>query len=135
MIVTKKLLNSSNVIYIGFIPISSEDCKNESMNITKQQIENIMFPEVLSNLQYEFKSWNEKLYRLRPKSMFRLAKLGVLPSIFLDLKDYVPLCESCMFGTSRKNQLITNGNKSGSIRNETDNKPGYGVSVDQIQSD
>ena len=67
--------------------------------------------------------------------MFRLAKLGVLPSIFIDLKDDVPLCESCMFGTSRRSQLRTNGDKSGSIRNETDNKPGSGVSVDQIQSD
>ena len=61
--------------------------------------------------------------------MFRLAKLGVLPSIFIDLKDDVPICESYIFGTSRRIQLRTNGDKSGSIRNETDNKPGYGVSV------
>ena len=33
-----------------------------------------------------------------------------------------------------RRQWRTKGNKSGSIRNETDNKPGDGVSVDQLQS-
>ena len=66
-------------------------------------MENIIFPEVLSPLQQEFKSWHDKLSNLYPKSLFRLAKIGVFPSIFIDLKDDVPLCESCMFGTSRKN--------------------------------
>ena len=66
--------------------------------------------------------------------MFRLAKIWVPPSIFLDLKDDVILCESCMFGTSRGCQWGTKGNKLGSIRRETDNNPGAAVSVDQLQS-
>ena len=59
--------------------------------------------------------------------MFRLAKLGVLPSIPLDLKDDVPLCASCMFGTARRSQWITKVNKSCSIIKETYNKPVDGV--------
>ena len=45
----------------------------------KKKLENIMFPEVISPLQHEFKSWNEKLSNLLPKSMFRLEKLEVIP--------------------------------------------------------
>ena len=48
MILTKEFLKSINVPYIVSIPISSDDCINESNNITQEQIYNIMFPEVLS---------------------------------------------------------------------------------------
>ena len=57
-----------------------------------------MLPGVLSYLQQEFKYWHEILSHRHPKSMFRLAKLVVLPAIFLHLKDDVSLCEPCMFG-------------------------------------
>ena len=40
-----------------------------------------------------------------------------------------------MFLISRRRKLITKGNKLGSIIKDTDNKAGYGVSVDQLQSD
>ena len=39
-----------------------------------------------------------------------------------------------MFGTTRRRQWSKKGNKLGSIRNLTDNKPEYTVSVDQLQS-
>ena len=77
--------------------------------------------------------------------MFRLAKLGFLPILFLDLKYDVPLCALCIFGTARRLKLITKGNKSGYIsriegkkrwliRKWTDDKPGAAVSVDHLQS-
>ena len=47
----------------------------KSKNIIQEQIDKIMFPEVLSVLQQEFKSWNNKLSRLHPKYMFRLENL------------------------------------------------------------
>ena len=75
-----------------------------------------MFPEMLSHLQQEFKSYHAKLYHLHPKYMFRLEKLGVLPSILLELKDDVPLCESCMFLREKIRKRKTKGNKLGSIR-------------------
>ena len=78
MVFTKEFLKSRNVPYTGSIPIYSADYINDSNNLT-QEIENIMFPEVLSILQQEFKSWNDKLFYLHPKSMFRLEELGVLP--------------------------------------------------------
>ena len=39
-----------------------------------------------------------------------------------------------MFATSSISKCRTKGNKSGSIRKDTDNNPGSGVSVDQLQS-
>ena len=94
-----------------------------------------MFPEVLSNLQQEFKSLHIKLSLLYHKSMFRLTKFGVLPSTFIDLKDYVTLCTSYIFGTSRILQWRKKVNKSGSIRKDTGNEPGDAVSVYQLHSD
>ena len=51
MLVTKKLLILSNVPDIGSIPIFSEYYINESKNLIKEQIDNIMFPEVIPTLQ------------------------------------------------------------------------------------
>ena len=116
MIVTKEFLKSRNVPDIESIPFYPEDYINESTDVKQEQIENIMFTEVLSSLHQVLKSWNNKLYHLHPKSMFVLSKLGVLPSIFIYLKDDVPLYASCMFGIARRMQWITKGNKSGSIR-------------------
>ena len=51
MIVTNEFLHSRNVLDIGYITISSEDYVNELKNPTQEQIDNIMFPEVLPPLQ------------------------------------------------------------------------------------
>ena len=64
--------------------------------------------------------------------MYRLEKLGDLPLIFLYLKDDVPFCESCVFGTSMRGKWITKGDKLGSIKKYNDNNPEAGVSVDQL---
>ena len=72
-------------------------------------MKNIIFPEVLSNLQQEFKLFHYKLSHIHPKSMFMLEKLEVLPSIFIDLKDNVRLCEPCMFGTASRRRWIPKG--------------------------
>ena len=44
-----------------------------------------------------------------PKSMFRLSKLGFLPSIFIDLKYDVTIVASYMFGTASSRQWRTKG--------------------------
>ena len=102
MVVTKKFLKSSNVPDIESIAISYELYINGSKNLIEEKIYNIMFPKVLSLLQQEFKSCHDKLSHLHSKSMFSLAKFGVLPSRSLDLKYDVPLCVSCMLGTTRR---------------------------------
>ena len=107
MIVTKDLLKSRSVPDIESIPISSEDYINKSNNLTREKIENIMHIEVLSHLQQEFKSRNYRLSHLHTKYMFRLVKYGIHLSIFLYLKDDMPLCASCMFGTEKIRKWTT----------------------------
>ena len=46
-----------------------------NLRITTDKIDIIMFPEILSPLQQEFKSWHDKLSQFDPECMFRLAKL------------------------------------------------------------
>ena len=93
-----------------------------------------MFPKLLSILQQRFEFRHNKLSHIYPKSMFRLSKIVVFPSIFLDLKDGVHLCASWIFGKARKNKLRIKGNKLGFIRKETDNNPVAEVSLDQLKS-
>ena len=57
-----------------------------------------MFIEVLSPLQQESEYGHNKLSHLHTKYMFRLAKLGLLPSIFLYLNNDVHIFASWMFG-------------------------------------
>ena len=83
------------------IPIYSNYYINESKNLTQEQIDNIIFPVVLSPLKQEFKYWHDKLSHLHPKSLFRLEIFGVLQSKFIDLKNYVPLYAPFMFKTAR----------------------------------
>ena len=61
-----------------------------------------MFPGVLSPFKQEFRSWYDKLSHLHPKSMFRIEKLEVIPSRFIDLNDDVLLCVSSMFVTASR---------------------------------
>ena len=67
--------------------------------------------------------------------MFRLAKLGVFPSRFIDLKDYVDFCALFIFGTAMRRQWMTKGKKSGSISKDTGHKTRSVVSVNHLQSD
>ena len=60
--------------------------KNESKNLTQETIEDILFPEVLSLLHQGSNFLYEKLSRLHPKSMVRLAKHGFLPTNILNIK-------------------------------------------------
>ena len=55
MVVNKEFLKSRNVPDVESIPISSEEYINETNNLIQEQIENIMFPEVISRLQQDLK--------------------------------------------------------------------------------
>ena len=102
MLVNNDLPISKNVPYIGSIEISLYEYINESNNLKQEQIENVVFTKMLSPLHQEFKPWYYNLSHLYPKYMFRLEKLGVLLSIFIDLKDDVTICASCMIGAANR---------------------------------
>ena len=51
MVVTKEFLKSKNLPDIGSIPIYSEDYINKPKNPIQENINNIMFPKVLTPLK------------------------------------------------------------------------------------
>ena len=55
--------------------------------------------------------------------MVSIAKLGVLPKLFLDLNDEVNVCPSCMLGTAYCTQWTKKGINQGIYSREKNNKP------------
>ena len=68
-------LTSWHVSNIASVKIYSYYYINKSNNLAQEKIEDIIFPEVLSHLQQEFKYLRENLFHLHVKSMFRLETL------------------------------------------------------------
>ena len=79
-------------------------------------------------------SWHHRLYNTPFRILFRLAKVGFLPKIFLECQNKTPLCVACQFGQAHLRPWCTKVNKSGSIRSPAQIKPGNSISVDQIIS-
>ena len=68
MIVTTDLLKSRSVPYLASIAIYLEDYINKSKNLTQEENDGIIFLDVLSLLQQEFKSWYYKLFTSTPNT-------------------------------------------------------------------
>ena len=63
--------------------------------------------------------------------MLALSKLGILPRRFQHIESDRPICASCLLGTSHRRTWRTKG-KAGTILRASDDKPGKGVSTDQL---
>eukprot|EP00984_Skeletonema_dohrnii_P034934 scaffold34438_cov244-Skeletonema_dohrnii-CCMP3373.AAC.1 len=117
------------------IPQTPLDFKKEvGTGITQQEAQRLARPTILSPAQQELLSWHHRLYHLNFKRIFNLARLGFLPKILLECESSVPLCLECQFGQAHRCPWRSKGKKSGTIRKESETKPGDGVSVDQIVS-
>jgi len=121
---------------IASIPVTGEEYRRDSSQLSKEDAEKIANPESLSKLQQLFLSWHERLQHLPNKWMFRLSAVGVLPKSFLKLKDEdnVPICASCCFGQAHRRPWRARGKGAKSIRRDDDDKPGKGTSTDQMVS-
>ena len=117
------------------IPQTPLDYKNEvGTGITQEEAQRLARPTVLAPAQQELLSWHHRLYHLKFKRLFTLARLGVLPKNLLDCESTVPLCLECQFGQAKRRAWRVKGQKPGSIQKKSETKPGDGVSVDQIVS-
>ena len=63
-------------------------------------------------------------------TMLALSKLGILSRRFQHIKSDRPICASCLFGTAHCRPWRTK-KKAGTIRRDSDDNPGKGVSTDQ----
>ena len=69
--------------------------------------------------------------------MFRLAKVGILPTQFLRIKEKPPPCASCLFGMKHRSNWRSKSSKHGKesvLIKEDSSEPGQYVRVDQIIS-
>ena len=90
-------------------------------------------PEPLSALSQEFLIWHNRLQHLPMTTMLALSKLGILPRRFQHTKSNQPICASCLFVTAHRRPWRTKS-KAGTILRASDDKPGRGVSTDQLVS-
>ena len=117
------------------IPQTPLDYKNEvGVGISQEEAQRLARPKALSPVQQELLSWHHRLYHLKFKRIFTLARLGILPKTLLECENTAPLCLECQFGQAKRRAWRFKGKKSGSIQKKSETKPGDGVSVDQIVS-
>jgi hypothetical protein len=72
----------------------------ELPKLTLQQIEQISNPQTLDDNQHEFMALHFKMNHLPFPAMITLAKNKRINKKFVWLKHRLPICMSCIFGTS-----------------------------------
>ncbi len=118
---------------IGVIPQTKDQLAIDATHLSSEDLECVLCPEILTSDEEEFMHWHHRLHHLPAKHMLRLAKADILPKKFLKLKR-IPKCASCAFGQAHRRSWRTKGQAGGSIRSNSEVKPGDGVSTDQLVS-
>jgi hypothetical protein len=118
---------------IGAIPVTVEQYVAELPKLTHQQIEQISNSQTLDDDQHEFMALHFKMNHLPFPAMITLAENKRINKKFVRLKHRLPICMSCIFGTSHCKPCRTKG-AHGSICKDSDNAPGKCVSMDQLVS-
>ena len=119
----------------GNIPQTPFEYQQEvGVGISQEDAQRLARPSTLSPAQQELLSWHHRLYHLSFDKLFKLVKLGLLPKSLLGCEETRPICLECQFGAAKRRPWRHKGKKSGTIRKDSEKKPGDGVSVDQIVS-
>jgi hypothetical protein len=127
------LLSLLNAQDIGAFPVTVEQYVAELPKLTHQQIEQILNPQTLDDNQQEFMALHFKMNHLLFSAMITLAENKRINKKFVWLKHRLPICMSCIFGTSHRKPWHTKG-AHGSICKDSDDAPGKCVSMDQLVS-
>jgi hypothetical protein len=105
----------------------------ELPQLTRQQLEQISNPHTLNDDQWKFMTLHFKMNHLPFPAMITFTENKKMNRKFVKLKHRLPMCMSCIFGTSHHKPWHTKG-AHGSIRKESDNAPGKCISMDQLVS-
>ncbi len=127
------LLSPLNAPDISTIPATVEQYVAELPQLTCQQLEQISNPHTLHDDQREFMTLHFKMNHLPFPAMITLAENKKMNRKFVKLKHILPICMSCIFGTSHCKPWHTKG-AHGSSQKESDNAPGKCISMDQLVS-
>ena len=134
---TREFLKDPGSPDIGWIPTSVPEKKHAAAKVPPEVLEQISQPVKLTPLQEEFLALHERLWHLPFSTMFRMVKLGLLPTKFRKLNNKAPPCVSCILGQAHKRPWRTKKTKNGSsstLRKETMKSPGDVVGVDHLIS-
>jgi hypothetical protein len=101
--------------------------------LTHQQLEEISNPQMLDNNQRELMKIHFKMNHLPLVALITLAGKGKIYRKFVELKDPLPTCMSCIFGQAHHKPWHSKGSCS-SIQKESDDAPGKCVSMDTLVS-
>ena len=105
---------------------------NKPQNLILEKIENLMVPQSTFTSATGIQILPQLVIPITTKINNFLCMTLCFPLTFLEPKDYLPLCASCV-GIAWIHIWIMKGNKSGSICDVKYSKPGFGVLVYQLQ--
>ena len=115
------------------IPTNAQNILEVASTISKQQLQSLLNPEILTPLQQLWLWWHEVLDHLPRSAMNRLVEKGSLPAKFKALKDWKFVCPSCLLAVQKKTSWRTKA-KPSSIRKDIVKAPGDLVCIDHIIS-
>ena len=134
---TKESLRAPDDPYTGWIPTTIPEKTDAASKLSEDELDNITNPVTLSPLQEEFLDLQEQFWNLPFTVMFRLVKMGFLPTKSLNLTNKALPCVSCLLGQAHikpwrfKN---TNYGNVSSLRGNDISKLGDTIGVDQLIS-
>jgi hypothetical protein len=103
------LLSPLNALDISTIPATVEQYVAELPKLTRQQLEQISNPQTLDDDQRELMTLHFKMNHLPLPAMITLAENNKINRKFAKLKHRLPICMSCIFGTSHCKPWRTKG--------------------------
>jgi hypothetical protein len=103
------LLSPLNAPDISTIPATIEQYVAELLKLTRQQLEQISNPHTLDDDQQKFMTLHFKMNHLPFPAMITLAENKKMNMKFVKLKHRLPICMSCIFGTSHCKPWHTKG--------------------------
>ncbi|KAL7526547.1 hypothetical protein ACHAXR_003319, partial [Thalassiosira sp. AJA248-18] len=127
-----RLMHQPDLSNIPSTPL--DYCKEVGKSLSREELQELAYPRMLSPLQQELMSWHYRLYHLPFWRIFQYAERGYLPKSLLKCQFKPPICISCQFGQAHRRPWRTKGKKHGSIRRKNHKEPGDGTSIDQIVS-
>ena len=133
LMVDREHLYSINLPDVSGVPVTIEQFASEIPKLTREQVNQIANPSILDSNQWDLLLHHCRMNHLPFPSLIKLAEAGVIPKKLAKLKNRLPVCMSCMFGTAHKRPWRTKG-KPGTIRKDDEDAPGKCVSIDQMVS-
>ncbi len=70
-------------------------CKEIGVGLSREEVQELAYPRVLSPLQQELMSWHHRLYHLPFWRIFMYSEKGYLPKTLLECQSKPPLCVAC----------------------------------------